>query len=29
LLLSQVEQSVRQLDPNTMEECTLDTSNNE
>ena len=29
LLLSQVEQSVRQLDPNTMEERTLDTSNNE
>ncbi len=29
LLLSQVEQSVRQLDPNTMEECSLDTSNNE
>ena len=29
LLLSQVEQSVRQLNPNTMEERTLDTSKNE
>ena len=29
LLLNQVEQSVRQLDPNTMEERNLDTSNNE
>ena len=28
-LLNQVEQSVRQLDPNTMEEQTLNTSNNE
>ena len=29
LLLSQVEQSVRQLDPNTMEESTLDKSHHE
>ena len=29
LLLSQVEQSVHELDPNTMEERTLNTSNNE
>jgi exodeoxyribonuclease VII small subunit len=29
LLLSQVEQSVQELDPNTMEERTLNTSNNE